>query len=128
MAVKANDISVDGYTLALACVKAIADGKGLKDVAEQTGLKYGTISQRLKVIRKNYPQLAPSLEFPKGVKGGKGGSKKTKIDENQLSELQAVVAQLTGAPPSTVIENGMSMIRKEDSVQENPELVAPLKA
>jgi len=110
MTTKSGEISVDGLTLATICVKAVKEGKGLKFVAEQTGLKSATISQRLKTIRENYPDLAPYLKFAKGNKGGKTV---TKIDKSGLSELQALIAQLTGAPPDVVKENGVAMVQTE---------------
>ena len=117
---KSNDISVDGLTLAMCVVKAVKDGHGLKWVSEQTGLKTSCISQRLKVIRENYPQLAQHMTFKKGVKGGKSV---TKLDKEGLSALQALVAQLTGAPPKVVIENGVSLVQGEAITKEEKDML-----
>jgi hypothetical protein len=109
--VKSNEISVDGLVLATLVVKAVKGNLGLKWVVEQTGLKSSCISQRLRQLRENHPELAPYMKFAKGAKSG--GKSKTKLDKQQLTEMQALIASLTGAPPAVIQENGVSMVQGE---------------
>ncbi len=103
------------------CVEAGQKGKSLAELAMMCGLSYQQTMQR----RKSYIDLGvPLPELADGR--GKGGSKK-KVD---VGAAQALVAQLLGKPLEEVkaegqalidaaMENGKSLVRKEDQVQEN---------
>lgn len=126
--VKANEISVDGKTLATIVMKAIREGRGRKWVAEQTGLKVETISQRLKTIKELYPTLAEHLTFPKGKGVGKGKSV-TRIDKESLSELEAMIAKSTGnVDPATVREVGMALVQGENITAEQKSEIQALQS
>ena len=110
-------ISIDAFALAMIVVDVIEKGGGIAEVADRTGLKPGAINQRLVGIRKNYPMLKDSLSFPKGGGTGKKGATATRMTEEQLALLtgrEQAIADLTEAPPETVQENGMSLVRKND--------------